>query len=250
MPATTIQIKDDLWWSIAVWEARQKAPGLHLSQTSYDGNEFLRLGWTPCQGLKIHAMKTLHVDPWHKVQAFIALDIFLLFFYVNRFFDFMSLLILLIPLCRWSELWPQFSSSFCAIRFSGNGGWSFYPYSKWPFIENVNRRIRLPMLREREELNCSQWAQSEDLIRPWTTSHVFHLCGDDLPADWNQPSSFHVHRSLEIHAPVTPTDCWLHSGNSGREKKNAEFIICILMKGFHFIYYMYSSWLCTTHIQH
>lgn len=31
------------------------------------------------------------------------------------------------------------------------------------------------------------------------------------------PGSFHVHCSLEIHAPVTPTDCWLHSGNS--EKK-------------------------------
>lgn len=29
--------------------------------------------------------------------------------------------------------------------------------------------------------------------------------------------SFHVHCSLEIHAPVTPTDCWLHCGNS---KKN------------------------------
>lgn len=137
--------------------------------------------------LKIHATKTLHVDLWHKAQAFIALDIFLLFFYVNHFFDFMSLLISLITLRCWLELWPQFSSSFCAVRFSGNGGWSFYPYSKWPFIENVNRRIRLPMLRKREELNCSQWAQSEDLIRPWTTSHVFHLCGDDLPPDWNQP---------------------------------------------------------------
>lgn len=73
------------------------------------------------------------------------------------------------------------------MRFSGNGDWSFYPYSKWPFIENVNRRIWLPMSKEREELNCSQWVQSEDLIRPWTTSHVFHLCVDDLPADWNQP---------------------------------------------------------------
>lgn len=82
---------------------------------------------------------------------------------------------------------PHCSSPFYAVRLSGNGVWSFHPYSKWPFIENVNRRIWLPMWRERQELNCSQWVQSEDLIRPWTTSHVFHLCGDDLPPDWNQP---------------------------------------------------------------
>lgn len=51
------------------------------------------------------------------------------------------------------------------------------------------------------------------------------------------PGSFHVHRSLEIHAPVTPTDCWFHSGNSGiKKKKNVnsfkgkEFIISILKK--------------------
>lgn len=31
------------------------------------------------------------------------------------------------------------------------------------------------------------------------------------------PISFHVHRSLEIHAPVTTTDCWLHFTNSEKE---------------------------------
>lgn len=31
------------------------------------------------------------------------------------------------------------------------------------------------------------------------------------------PISFHVHRSLEIHAPVTATDYWLHSNNSEKE---------------------------------
>lgn len=50
LPATTIQIRDDLWWSIVVWDARQKVPGLNLCQTSSDGNEFLRLAWTLCQG--------------------------------------------------------------------------------------------------------------------------------------------------------------------------------------------------------
>lgn len=74
-----------------VGEARQKVPGLNLCQTSNDGNEFLRLGWTLCQGLQIHAVKILHEDSRYTAQAFIILDVFLLFFYVNHFFDFMSL---------------------------------------------------------------------------------------------------------------------------------------------------------------
>lgn len=31
------------------------------------------------------------------------------------------------------------------------------------------------------------------------------------------PILFHVHCSLEIHAPVTTTDCWLHFTNSEKE---------------------------------
>lgn len=37
------------------------------------------------------------------------------------------------------------------------------------------------------------------------------------------PGSLHVHRSLEIHAPVAPTDCWLHSSNSERKSVNSFF---------------------------
>lgn len=73
-----------------VGEARQKVPGLNLCQTSNDGNEFLRLAYTLCQGPEIHAVKILHVDAKHKEQVFIALNKFLLIFYVNNFFDFMS----------------------------------------------------------------------------------------------------------------------------------------------------------------
>lgn len=49
---------DEVLWS---GEARQKVPGLNLCQASNDGNEFLRSGWTRCQGLEIHAAK-MHVD--------------------------------------------------------------------------------------------------------------------------------------------------------------------------------------------
>lgn len=60
---------------------------------SNDGNKFLRLGWTWCQDLEIYAVMK-HVDSKDTVQAFIVLNLFLSFFYVDHFFDFMSLSIL------------------------------------------------------------------------------------------------------------------------------------------------------------
>lgn len=149
--------------------------------------------------LKIHAVNILHVfrGIYCRHSPLIALW--------DVFFDFMSVLI---PYLRFSHccgLRPWFLSSFCAVRF--RQVWSFCPYSKWPFIENVNRRIWLPMLWEREELNCSQWAEWEDLIRPWTTSHVFHLCGDDLPSDWNHPD---LVPCPPLSGDSCPSDCnWL-----------------------------------------
>lgn len=214
---TTIQIKDDLWWSIVVWEARHKVPALNLCQSSNDGNEFLRLSWPQCQGPEIHAAEMLHVDSKRTLRHLwleYLLNVFLLLFQVNHFFDFVSLSILWITCYFWGGAAPAtiFMSIFVPWVFQTNGAWSFYPYSKWPFIENVNRGIWLPMFSEREELNCSQWVHSEDLIRPWTTSHVFHLCGDDLPPDWNQPRLISC---TLLSGDSWPSDSnWFHSSNS------------------------------------
>ena len=80
-----------------LWSERQvqKVPGLNLCQTSNDGNEYLRLGEALAAKVpKIHAVKILRVDSKRTAQAFIVLNVFLLLFYVNNFFDFTSLSIL------------------------------------------------------------------------------------------------------------------------------------------------------------
>lgn len=125
------------------------------------------------------------------------------------------------------------------MRLSGNADWSFYPYSKWPFIENVNRRIWLPMWREREDLI----APSECSLRTWLDLEpllMFFICVvTTFLLTEISLGSFHVHRSLEIHAPVTPSDCWLHCANS---KKNllTEFIMFRLKKEY-IIYFLISG---------
>lgn len=46
------------------------------------------------------------------------------------------------------------------------------------------------------------------------------------------PSSFHVRRSLEIHAPVTLADCWFQSGNCGIKKKKKNVCVCVCVNSF------------------
>lgn len=166
-----------------LWSEGQdkKASQLHLRQPHNDANEFLWFGshsepmpQNPCN--EYTACIPRHL--LHQMYRLSAVCESILRFYVaansvNKVFQ---------PLWAQTTIFKLILC--CKVR---RQAWSFCPYSKGPFIENVNRRIWLPMLREREELNCSQWAQAEDLIRPWTTSHVFHLCGDDLPPDWNHP---------------------------------------------------------------
>lgn len=76
-------------------------------------------------------------------------------------------------------------------------------------------------------------APSEHSLRTWLDLEpllMFFICVvTTFLLTEISPSSFRVHRSLEIHAPVTPTDCWLHSGNS--EKRNP----LTLYKGIDFI---------------
>lgn len=43
-----------------------------MCQTGNDGNEFLRLVWTRCQGFEIHAPKILHVDSKDAAQSLIG----------------------------------------------------------------------------------------------------------------------------------------------------------------------------------
>lgn len=128
--------------------------------------------------------------------------------------DFMSVLILLKRFSHCSGLWPQFFSSFCAVRF--RQVWSFCPYSKWPFIENVNRRIWLRCGRGRNLIAPSEqsqrtWLDLEPLLMFSICVVMTFLLTEIIPI------SFHAYRSLEIHAPVTTTDCWLHSTNSEKE---------------------------------
>lgn len=115
-----------------------------------------------------------------------------------------------------SKLRPRFSPNFVAWKFSRADH----------FIHTVNDLL-LGMSIGGSGYLC--WGSRRNLIAPserslrtWLDLEpllMFFICVvTTFLLTEISPSSFHVHSSLEIHAPVAPADCRLHSTNSEKRK--------------------------------
>ena len=170
-------------------------------------------GWA---GLSAKVLKFMQwrscIDSKHTAQAFIVLNA-VGFFYVNHFFDFYvrvnfvnTVQFLVIALTTIFK----FILRYKVLRLIGADH----------FIHTVNDLL-LRMSIGGSGYLC--WGRGRNLIAPsecslrtWLDLQpllMFFICVvTTFLLTEISPGSFHVHCSLEIHAPVTPTGCRLHSG--------------------------------------